>query len=268
MNTQVESRTLWVDTDRFALYREGASLMLQAYGRAATRVPLARVGRAVIRGSNHSAALLDACLALAASGAVVHFPAAGDRPTLRLQPEPTSATGPVAELAALIDRGGLGPFHWWADVQRRHAWSTIFRRGFRGDFDAARKRLQDYLRHIGTGHCFFPDEIDALEANLRQWLAAELHRRGWEPVAHALSSRGARLETVLHQCLYIPLLWRFTGWRRQQLPDLHERERVHFFELESAGRLAGQLHRHLRALADEYHASWRRQVLLEESDDG
>ena len=93
---------------------------------------------------------------------------------------------------------------------------------------------------------------------LRTWLQAELHRRGWEPVCHALSARGGRLERVLEECLYLPLLWRYASWRRQQPRDLTERERLVFLELQTATRVSEQLHRHLRALAGEYHGSWNR----------
>lgn len=263
-----EPRTLWVDTDRFALYREGPSLLLEASGRAPTRVPLSRVSRAVIQGHHHSAGVLDACLALAASGAVVHFPGTAERPSIRLQPEQAPTNDVAAEVADLISQqSGLGPFNWWADCQRRHAWSLVFARSFQGDFAAARTRLHQYLQRIGPGH-YFAHEVDALEMNLRQWLAAELHRSGWISVAQILSARGARMEQVLHECLYIPLLWRFTGWRRQQAYALPGRERVRFFELETVGRLSEQLHRHLRALAREYHVSWRRQLADPESSDG
>jgi len=268
MTRASELRTLWVNTDRYTLSREGRSLVVQAPERSATRIPLARVGRAVIRGQGHSDGVLDACRALATAGAVVHFAQSGNDPALRLQTERAPANGPAAELAAMIhDRRGLAAFHWWADCQRRHAWSLVFRSGFRGDFAAARTRLRQYLARTGPDN-YFPDELDTLEADLQQWLSAEIHRTGWEPVADALGARGVRLENVLHECLCLPLLWRFACWRRQQATAVPERERLRFFELDSVGRLAEQLHRHLRALACEYHARRSRDLATPELDDG
>lgn len=254
-----EPRTLWVDTDRFALYREGSSLLLREPGRAPTRVPLRRVGRAVIRGRGHSAELLDACLALAAAGSVVHFPQPGSRPALRLQSECLTQEDTARELASLIHQhSSLAPFRWWADVQRRHAWSVIYHRSYRGDFAAARARLVCYLEHGMPAGMDAHREVVELEEELHHWLGAELHRRGWESVVHALAARGARIETILIECLSIPLLWRFTCWRRQKPGQLDARERARFLELESVGRLDEQLHRHLRALSSEYYATCRR----------
>jgi len=268
MNTATEPRTLWVDTDHYALYREGPSLVVQAPGRAPKRIPLARVARAVIEGTGHSADMLDACLSLAAAGAVVHFPHSATGPSLRLQPEHAPTNMHADELAAAIaDRSGLGPFEWWADCQRRHACSLVFRHGPPGDFAAARARLYRYIERIGpAGHA--PDETDWLNNRLREWLGAELHRCGWQPVVHALAARGARIEPVLRDCLFLHLLWRFASWRRQQPADLPRRELVRFFEWQSLRRMPDQLQRHLQALAWAYHTSGPGRQMQRESSDG
>ncbi|ABM61406.1 hypothetical protein [Halorhodospira halophila] len=254
---RLEPRTLYLNAERIQVRYEGSALRLCRPGKAAEYVPLARVSRAVVRGSAGEG-LLQACLALVEAGAVVHFQDGHGQPTACLQPAQEPQNRPVQELTSLIEtQTGLVPYHWWRDAQRRHAWSLVFRRGPRGDFQSACRRLEDYLRKLSPLR-WIPHEIAALGGGLQSWLQAELHRSGWRPACRALAAQGEDLEGELRRCLYIPLLLRFVRWRRHQPPELTERRRVEFLELQLARPVPSQLHRHLQALTEEYYVSWQR----------
>ena len=263
--SRLEPRTLYLNAERVGVRYEGAALCLHRPGKAAESIPLARISRAVVRGSAGED-LLQACLALGHAGAVVHFQDGNGQPTACLQPAQEPQSRPVQELTSLIEaHAGLGPYHWWRDAQRRHAWSLVFRRGPRGDFQGGCQRLEGYLRRLSPMH-WIPHEIVALEGGLRSWLQAELHRSGWRPACRILAAQGEDLEGELRRFLYLPLLWRFVRWRRQQPLELTERRRTEFLELQLARPLPAQLHRHLRALTEEYYISWQRRRQEEEPD--
>ncbi|MBK1736265.1 hypothetical protein CKO15_13550 [Halorhodospira abdelmalekii] len=263
--SRLEPRTLYVDTEKVDVRCEGAALRIQRSGRAATYVPIVRISRVVIRGHSGEG-LLGACLALAQAGAVIHFQTGHGQTRAWLQPAAEPQSHSVQELSDLIDHTGLGPYHWWRDAQRRHAWSVVFRQTPRGDFQSACKRMEKYLKKLSPMH-WMPHEIEALGEDLRCWLQAELHRCGWHPVCRTLAGQGQRLEHELHRCLYIPLLWRFVRWRRQQPLALEERRRLEFQELQLASPMPRQLHLHLRALSNEYHVSWKLMQVTEDSED-
>ncbi|EAR23045.1 hypothetical protein [Nitrococcus mobilis] len=245
------SRALYVNARReVRLELESDSIRVSRPQRADTRIPLRRVRRAVITASGEG--LLAVCLEIVRRGGTVHFQTAGGAMEAVLHQARPTANAAVRELAAAIDcSSGAGAFRWWREVQLLHAWSLAFRRRFRGDFAANRKRLLRYLRQ------FRPDvpaerESALLRELLHAWLQAEIDQHGLQPVVEALSSKGCELVEVLERCLEVRLLWRYVRWRRQQAHELERPALVRFFELAAAVTLPEQLQRHLDALRWEY----------------
>lgn len=247
-------KPLYVDVSRTAIRLDGPALRLSQAGRADRLVPVSRVSRAVVQGAEQG--MLEALLELVHRGGAVHFQDGQGRVTAVLQPSRPSEADSARELAGIIEHHpGLGPFHWWRDAQRRHAWSLVFRRGCPGDPRGNRARLMRYLLSMCPG---IPAEHEygELHEQLHAWLQAELIRQGLQPVVGALAAQGADLTRELRDCLSLPLLWRYVRWRREQSETRERAELLRFFELQAATRLAGQLQRHIVALAAEYHASW------------
>lgn len=250
-----EGKTLYLDAAVAAMRLDGDALRIERPEAAVELVPLRRVGRAVVRGARED--LLRACLELVRRGGTVHFQTANGDPIAVLQnahPEESDVARELAELIEAYD--GLGPFEWWQEAQRRHAWSLVFRRGYPGDFESNRRRLRKYLAtkvSDATAH----EELARLDAHLRAWLQHEILRQGMQCVAHALGGKGADLMEVLWQCLSLTTTWAYVRWRREQQEAPGDRELVRFFELRAAVALPEQLGRHMRALAGEYHTSWR-----------
>lgn len=246
------SRTLYVNARReVRLELEADSIRISRPQRADTRIPLRQVRRAVISAGDEG--LLAVCLEIVRRGGTVHFQTAGGVMEAVLHQARPAASAEVRELTDVINHSsGAGPFRWWREAQLLHAWSLAFRRRFRGDFTANRKRLLRYVHH------FRPDvaaerESAFLRELLHAWLQAEIDRRGLQPVVEALSSKGCGLAETLERCLEVRLLWRYVRWRRQQPRDLGQPALIRFFELTAVVTLPEQLQRHLDALAWEYH---------------
>ncbi|BAU58768.1 hypothetical protein HH1059_20610 [Halorhodospira halochloris] len=255
--SHAEPRTIYINADRVNVRHEDSALRVNRPGKAATYIPIVRIGRAVIRGCGGEE-LLGACLALARAGVVIHFQDGNGQQSAWLQPSGEPKNQPAQELAALIgEHTALGPYHWWRDAQRRHCWSMVFRHSPKGDFHSGCKRLEKYLRKLSPLH-WIDHEIEALSRDLRSWLQAEIHRRGWNSVCRVLAAQGEDLESELYRCLYIPLLWRFVRWRRQQSLEISEYKRLEFVELQLANPIPRQLYRHLHALTEEYYVSWHK----------
>lgn len=247
--------TLYLDADAIEARLDGAGLLVQPPGRAAQRIPLRRIQRAVIR--NVAEPLLEACLALAAAGCSVHFESGQGRIEAVLLPARPAAGKEAQDLAAVIAQSsGVGPFNEWRAVQLRHAISLAFQQNFRGDIAAARRRLLNYLLHYRPAVAA-EAEFQVVAEQLRAWLQAELYRRGFHPVIQELSLKGCDLIAVLEQCLGMTLLWAYVRWRRQQAGEVERRRLVELLELQAAAPLLDQLQRHLAALALEYRASMR-----------
>ncbi len=246
-----EAKTLYVNAERADIQVDGEGLRVLQPEQAVYRIPLHRVGRAVIRGGDSG--LLAACLAIVARGGCVHFEGSDGTMNAVLQHPQPSSTRATRELAGAIQaHGGLGPFHWWCDAQQRHAWSLVFRRGPTGDFEQAHQRLQRYLANRAIG-LPIDWEMAQLNGQLHAWLQAELDRQGFRPVLQAVASQGGDLTRILQECLALPLHWAYVRWRHQQPSQLEDRALIGFFELQSVAPLPNQLHRHLAALAHEYH---------------
>lgn len=245
------SRTLYVNARReVRLELEADSIRVSQPKRADTRIPLRRVRRAVITASDEG--LLAVCLEIVRRGGTVHFQSGSGAMEAVLHQARPAANAMVRELAdAITHSSGAGPFRWWREAQLLHAWSLAFRRRFRGDFTANRKRLLRYVR-------YFRPEVPAeresafLREQLHAWLQAEIDRRGLQPVVETLSSKGCGLVEVLERCLEVRLLWRYVRWRRLQPRDLEHPALIRFFELTAAVTLPEQLQRHLDALSWEY----------------
>uniref|UniRef100_UPI0025C6D429 hypothetical protein n=1 Tax=Aquisalimonas sp. TaxID=1872621 RepID=UPI0025C6D429 len=172
-------KTLYLDTAVADVAVDGRALRVDVPGKASEFVPVRRVGRAVVRGSESG--LLDACLEIVARGGTVHFESAGGRMLAVLQNATPAKTREAMELAAAIDASdGSAAYAWWRDSQRRHAWSLVFRRGFLGEFEGARRRFMKYLVRLAPG---VPVEREwaYLEGRLLAWIQAEVNRQGLEP---------------------------------------------------------------------------------------
>lgn len=249
-------RTLYVNARRGArLELEADSIRVSQPRRADVRIPLRRVQRAVITG--YEEGLLAVCLEIVRCGGTVHFQSGGGVMEAVLhQARPESNTA-MRELAVGISHSsGAGCFNWWRQAQLLHAWSLAFRRRFRGDFAANRKRLLRYLRHFRPD---VPTERESvfLRELLHAWLQAEVDRRCLQAVVEALSSKGCGLVEVLERCLEVRLLWRYVRWRRLQPCEIEHAALIRFFELLCAVTLPEQLQRHIDALAWEYRKPYQ-----------
>lgn len=249
-----EQKALYIDARSTTMSVDGDALRVQTDKRAEKYVPLQRIGRAVVTGADEK--LLQACLEIVRRGGTVHFETPGGRIDAVLHSAQPADTDSVRELASIIDRHeALGPYHWWRDAQRRHAWSLVFRRGTPGDFIANRSRLLKHLRTM-TPTAPVQSECNMLDERLYAWLQSQLHVKGLYPLVNALAAKGENLARELWQCLSLPLTWRYVRWRRLQPIAQSNEEITRFLELSAAGHLSHQLERHIRALASEYHTSW------------
>lgn len=245
------AKTLYLVDDNASLRLDGASLRVLRPAKADGRIPLARVGRAVIQA--HENDLLQACLAIVRQGGTVHFLDSGGRICGMLQHPTADGSRWARDLADCIDHcANSRPYHDWRQTQQRHAWSLVFRRGFCGDFESNRERLLRYL------FFFRPQleqqrELQWLEEQLLAWLHAQIASENLYPVVRAVHAQGEQLVAALQPCLFIPLLWAYVRWRRGE-PHTLVAERTHFFELQAAAPLRRQFQRHIQALATEYRA--------------
>lgn len=257
-------KPLYLDAAAASVRLDGRALRLSRPERADQLVPLSRVSRAVVRGVPGD--MLGALLEIVRRGGSVHFQSASGDITAVLQAARPAQTDATRELTALIQHHpGIGPFRWWRDAQRRHAWSLVFRRGYPGDPEGNRRRLIRYLLRMCPG---VPgdQEYAELAEQLHAWLQAELLRQGLQPVVGALAARGEDMTAVLRDCLSLPLAWQYVRWRREQPQAKDRAELLTFFELQACTRLAEQLSRHVLALAGEYHASWSALRLADAED--
>lgn len=251
-----DAKAIYLDVSSAGMRLDGEAIRIQVPGQAEQFVPLRRVARAVIRGSDH--AILDACLAIVARGGTVHFERGDGRMAAVLQHPDPADNRSAQELAGIIDQhDGLGPFYWWRDVQRRHAWSQVFRRTLKGDYQSGYKRLTLYLGFMAPGVPIH-QECEQLEGMLQAWLQAELNRQGYHPIVRSLAGHGGDLIAVLRECLSLPNCWAYIRWRREQPEVISRQELIRFFELRTVSALPEQLNRHMRALAGEYNSSWNR----------
>ncbi|MFB4203571.1 hypothetical protein KBTX_03421 [wastewater metagenome] len=251
-----DAKTVYVDADSTEVRLDSGALRMDTPDSAPAYIPLSRVGRVVVRGSDRG--LLEACLAIVARGGVVHFEGRDGGMRAIMQHANPAENRSARELAGIIEQhGGLGPFHWWQDAQRRHAWSVVFRRTLRGDFERGYDRLMTYLGVMVPG-VPVEQERHRLDGKLHAWIQAELARQGLQPVVRALAEHGGDLLRTLHQCLSLTSCWAYVRWRREQPRHVTDRELTRFFELRTVAALPRQLDRHLRALAHEYHSSWNR----------
>lgn len=248
-------QSLYLDAGVAGVRLDGASLRVEAERRATRRIPLSRVTRAVIR--NAGDGVLEAALAIVGAGGTVHFQDGAGRMIAVMQPSDPAATAWTRELADVIrHHGNTAPYQWWRDVQQRHAWSMVCRRGFHGDFNANCRRIARLTRHYRPDIDLEP-EHRCLREHLRAWLQADLHHRGLLPVVQALTARGCDLHGTLERCLTATLLWLYVPWRKSAPHKVNERQIIQFVELQIAGRLSAQLDRHIAALAHEYYVSVR-----------
>lgn len=251
-----DAKTLYLDAASAAVSVDDNVLRVERPGSAPELLPLRRVGRAVVKGVDDG--LLHACLEIVRRGGTVHFQTGRGDVAACLSSTRPEETNSAIELAQIIDaHDGLGPFEWWQEVQHRHAWSLVFRRGFPGDFKANRKRLLNYLSRSISGSVA-KSESDWLDQQLYAWIQSELLRQGLQEVVRTLGGKGGDLTKVLWQCLSVTTTWAYVRWRRQQSGPPTDRELTRFFELRAAVALPEQFRRHLQALAGEYHTSWSR----------
>lgn len=256
----VDSRrkALYLDAEAVRVRLDHDALRIGRPRQADQLIPLRRVGRAVVE--NPGGELLKACLALVRQGGTVHFQGSDGITCAVLQQPLHDGPAWVHDLAELIEHeSGCARFHWWQDVQHRHAWSLVFRRSFRGDFQANKARLMRYVEFFRPGVPAWR-EARWLEQQLTAWLQAEINANGVQPVVRVLAGRGCDLLAALQRCLSVPFLWRYVCWRRLQDGNGIARQNLaQFFELQAAAPLRDQLERHMRALVYEYHAVIRLQ---------
>lgn len=250
------TKAIYLDVSTAGVRPDGDAIRIQVQGQADQFVPLGRIDRAIVRGNDN--AILDACLAIVARGGTVHFQGGDGRMAAVLQHAEPADNQSARELAGIIDQhDGLGPFHWWRDAQRRHAWSQVFRRTIQGDYQSGYKRLTSYLGLMAPGVPIH-QECEQLEGLLQAWIQAELNRQGYHVIVRSLAGRGGDLIDVLRQCLSLPNCWAYVRWRRTQPNAISRCEIIRFFELRSVSALPEQLNRHMRALAGEYNSSSNR----------
>lgn len=248
-------KTLYLDARTAAVRPDGPALRISQPQQADRHIPLRRIDRAVIRGIDEP--LFAACLAIVAQDGVVHVQDDAGRLVALLQPVRWQAPVWARELALQIEQAsGLGHYHWWRDAQQRHAWSLVFRRGFRGGFDANRTRLLRYATRDAQGH-LVRREARFLDHQLRAWLQGALQRAGLQPVTAALMDKGGDLTEALHRCLSVTLLWRYVRWRRQRHTPPGAADLIQLFELQAAAQLRDQFERHIAALGAEFRLATR-----------
>lgn len=251
-------KTLYLDARTAAVRPDGPALRISQPQQADRHIPLRRIDRAVVSGIDEP--LFAACLAIVAQDGVVHVQDDAGRIVALLQPVRCQVPAWARELALLIEQAsGLGHYHWWQDAQQRHAWSLVFRRGFRGGFDVNRTRLLRYATRNTQGHVV-RREAQFLDHQLKAWLQGALQRGGLQPVTAALMNKGGDLTDVLHRCLSITLLWRYVRWRRQRDAQPCAAELIQLFELQAAAQLRDQFERHIAALGAEFHLAARQRA--------
>lgn len=251
-------KTLYLDARTAAVRPDGPALRISRPQQADQHIPLGRIDRAVVSGVGEP--LFAACLAIVAQDGVVHLQDDAGRIVALLQPARSQAPAWARELALLIEQdSGLGHYHWWQDAQQRHAWSLVFRRGFRGGFDANRTRLLRYATRDAQGHAV-RREAQFLDHQLKAWLQSALQRAGLQPVLAALMDKGGDLTDTLHRCLSVTLLWRYVRWRRQRAASPAAADLIELFELQAAAQLRDQFERHIAALGTEFRLAARQRA--------
>lgn len=242
-------KTVYLNTQNATLRPDGEALRVLRPSKSDSLIPLRRIERAIVEHTQPD--LLAGCLAIVGNGGTVHFTDAAGNLCGILQQPWADGTRWARSMARIIEHThGNTPYRSWLKDQRRHAWSLVFRCGYRGDFEANRKRLVRYL-------LFFRPQMDAtgelewLEQQLWAWLQARLNRDGLQPIVRALEAKGEHLAGDLAPCLFIPLLWMFVRWRRHQATAVVS-QRTQFFELQGRTRLSNQLQRHIHAMDTAY----------------
>ncbi|MDN5938420.1 MAG: CRISPR-associated endonuclease Cas1 [Salinisphaera sp.] len=245
-------KPLYVMGGEASLRLDGKSLRVLHADKSDGRIPLRRVSGAIVQPREQDQ--LQACLAIVQQGGTVHFLDGAGRICAMLHQPAADGSRWARELAQCIEAHASAlPWRVWQSNQQRHAWSLVFRRGFRGDFAANRTRLLRYL-------AFYRPELETarelqwLEEQLLAWLHAQIAVEGLYPVVRAAHTQGKQLVEALLPCLLIPLLWAYVRWRRSE-PRAMVAQRTDFFELQAAAPMHRQLQRHLHALAGEYQVA-------------
>ncbi len=251
-------KAVYIDARSVRVVLDGDAWRIRGLDKADQLVPLRRVDRAVVR--NVDEGLMRALLALVEREGTVHFQ--DGRGTTFAVLQDTRPTSPrwVREWVSMIEeQSGCAPFHWWADVQQRHVWSRVFRRGRPGDYAANRALIVGYIQHYRPD-VLVSHEVSELEQLLRAWLQADLNRQGLRPVVEVLRHKECDLVGVLHRCMMLTLLWKYACWRRQKTvaAALPCRDITAFFELQAVAGLRDQLERHISVLHEECRARGKR----------
>lgn len=245
-------KPLYLMAANASMQLDADSLLIHQTGKSDHRIPLERIGRAVIKHQIDDQ--LQACLAIIRQGGTVHFTDANGHICAMLQQPHADGTSWARELARSIEmHPNNAPFSSWRTIQQQHAYSLVFRHAYCGDFASNRARLLRYLNFFRP-QLNIQHETQWLQEQLLAWLQAAIATEGLFPVVRALHTQGVRLIDTLQPCLFIPLLWAYVRWRRQK-PTALVANRTAFFELQAAAPMQKQFNRHIQALAYQYHSA-------------